>query len=315
MQVDPIAVVVQIHRHLVTGMALRPVADHVDLLIPPQSRAEIVQVRQEQLRVAALLGLALGEEDLAGPPVDRTGDVPLLVVAGRLHLGLLPPDHPHRSDLGIGVDVHLVLEDGRLVVGQLGQELPQGSQPLLSLLIGRPEDGTGPAIDQVGPVQPAADGLATDLDPMEPTQHNGNDLAAPTTSREAELARCLLGDPLGGELDPGWVKARPAAGLVASDRLDALGVESLDPAVDGAAAAIQERGNSDPGVALAQQQEDRRAESDVGVGRSAVEIEEAGALLGSQVEAAFHRGARRKPEVRTHLVLRCSTLSGLQGAI
>ena len=37
------------------------------------------------------------------------------------------------------------------------------------------------------------------------------------------------------------------------DRPDALGMEPLDPSVDGAAAAIQERGDGDPDLPVAQE--------------------------------------------------------------
>jgi hypothetical protein len=75
---------------------------------------------------------------------------------------------------------------------------------------------------------------------------------------------------------------------MAGDRLDALGVEPLDPTVDRAAAAEQQRGDGDPGMAVAEEQEEVRAESDLGIGGAAVEVEEGGALLRGQVEAAFH---------------------------
>src|SRR4051812_5968394 len=99
------------------------------------------------------------------------------------------------------------------------------------------------------------------------------------------------------------------------DRLDALGMEPLDPAIDGATATEEQRGDGDPGMSIAEEQEDVRAESDLGVGRSAIEVQESGALLGGQVEAAFHGCAERQPDVRTHPVLRTWALSGLLGAI
>ena len=42
-----------------------------------------------------------------------------------------------------------------------------------------------------------------------------------------------------------------------------------------------------PGLSVAQEKEDVRAETDVGVGTSAVEVEQGGALFRGQVEAAF----------------------------
>ena len=73
MQFDPVAVpvLVQVDRHLVANVVLRPVADHVDLLVVKQLALQIVQVGQEQSRDATLLWLTLGEEDLTGPPMGR----------------------------------------------------------------------------------------------------------------------------------------------------------------------------------------------------------------------------------------------------
>ena len=99
--------------------------------------------------------------------MDRPGEVPLLVVPRRLDRGLLPLDHPHRADLGVGVDVHLVLEDGRLVGGQPGQQAAQGVELGLPLGVLRPDHRARAAVDQAALVQPAADGLAADLDVVE----------------------------------------------------------------------------------------------------------------------------------------------------
>jgi len=79
-QVDPASVLPQVDRHLVARVALRVVADHVDLSVASQSAPQVVQVCQEQRRVPPLLRPSLGEEDLAGPPVDRAPEVAPLVV-------------------------------------------------------------------------------------------------------------------------------------------------------------------------------------------------------------------------------------------
>jgi len=105
----------------------------VDLVVPPQPAPQVVQVRQEQGRVAPLPRLTLGHEDLTATPVERAGKIPLLVVPRNLDPGLAALEHPHRVDLG--VDVDLVLEDSRLVVGQFGQQLPQRGQLGLALLV------------------------------------------------------------------------------------------------------------------------------------------------------------------------------------
>src|SRR3954464_2600911 len=99
------------------------------------------------------------------------------------------------------------------------------------------------------------------------------------------------------------------------DRLDALGVGALDPAVDGPAAAVEERGDGDPGVAVGEEQEDMRAEADLGVGAVTVEVEESGALLGGRVKAGFHGCAGEWSNRSDQPFLRHPALSGLVGAI
>ena len=139
------------------------------------------------------------------------------------------------------------------MVGHLGQELTQGVEPLLPQLVGRPEHRAGAAVDQPAFAEPAAHGLAADLDVVDLAQQDGDGLAAPAAPQEAEVAWSLLGDPVEGEFDPGGIEAGASAGPVPGDRLDALGVESLDPSVDRATAAIQERGDGDPGLTIAQE--------------------------------------------------------------
>ncbi len=70
--------------------------------------------------------------------------------------------------------------------------------------------------------------------------------------------------------------------------LDALGVEPLDPSVDGSTATEQDGGDGNPGVAVVQEQEDMGSEADLGVVVLAIAVEEFGPLLGIEVDAAFH---------------------------
>lgn len=70
------------------------------------------------------LAVAIGTErhqELARPPVQRPGQVVFLVVARGGDFGLLSPEHPHRPDLGIGLEVDLILKQDDLVGRQVGQ--------------------------------------------------------------------------------------------------------------------------------------------------------------------------------------------------
>src|SRR5882757_4090728 len=79
MHVDPVPVLPQVDRHLIARVAFGVIADYVDLPVMTQLPSQVVQMRQEQSRISPLPRLTLGQEDLAGPPVDRTGEVTLLV--------------------------------------------------------------------------------------------------------------------------------------------------------------------------------------------------------------------------------------------
>lgn len=98
---------------------------------------------QEQRRVPPLLLGPLGDEHLAGPPVDGAGEVPLLVVPRRLNGGLTPSGYPHRAD----PHIHLVLEHGGLVIGQVGEQAAQGVELGLPLGVLRPDDRAESAVD------------------------------------------------------------------------------------------------------------------------------------------------------------------------
>ena len=47
MQLDPIAMIPQVDNHFLAAVALRVVADDVDLAVPSQPDPQVVQVRQE----------------------------------------------------------------------------------------------------------------------------------------------------------------------------------------------------------------------------------------------------------------------------
>src|SRR5262249_8203118 len=82
------------------------VADYVNAAVTTKASSQFVQVSQEEIGIAARTRLT--EDDFACPPVQRSGQVPLGVGAGRDDFGLLASSHPHRTDLGVGVHVHLV---------------------------------------------------------------------------------------------------------------------------------------------------------------------------------------------------------------
>jgi hypothetical protein len=78
--------------------------------------------------------------------------------------------HPHGPDLGVEVQIHLVLEDGRLVRGQVPQQLADLPQfPCLPGVRG-PDRRPRPPPDQARLVQPVADGLGADPHPPDPQQ-------------------------------------------------------------------------------------------------------------------------------------------------
>jgi hypothetical protein len=124
-------------------------------------------------------------------------------------------------------------------------------------------------------VQPAADGLAADVDALGLADQRGERPAGPAAAEEAEVAGGLLGDPLDDDGDPvGGGEAKGSAGLVPAQALHPLGGEPLDPAVDRPGATEQQRGDGDPGVSVVQEQEDVGAEADLGLGGLAVACEQ-----------------------------------------
>lgn len=236
-EVDPLAVLVQVHRHLIAGVTLRVIANDVDLAITPQPASKLIEVLQEYRRVPPLLRRPHHQEDLPGPPVDRPAQVSFLVVAGGLDLRLAALDHPHRADLRAGVDIDVMLEDGRLVVGQFGQDPAQGGE------LGRPSH----------PSAPAADSLAADFD-LVLSEHPPRDgFTAPPAAENPEVPRGALGDALDDNGDPGGGESKGPARLVPGPPPNPFLIERPDPAVDGPGDAGEEGGDSGPGVAVIQE--------------------------------------------------------------
>jgi hypothetical protein len=285
LQLDPIAVLPEVDPHFVAVMELGAVADHMDLPIAPQPMPQVLQMGQEELRIPLR---PTGGEDHPGPPVDRAGDVPLLVGPRRGDGGLLAAPHPHPADLGVGVDVRLVLPDDRLIGRRPGQELAQSLQLGLPSLVLRPDGRPWSAIDDPAAVQPAADCLRADVEPVSAPQQQGQHPAGPAAAEEAEITRQLGGHPVDHDGEAFGVEAKGAAELAPGDALGALLVEPLDPAVDGAGAAEEHGGDLLPGEAIGQQQQDMGAESDLGAGILAISVEQRLVLPGVEVHAARH---------------------------
>ena len=99
MQFDPMAPSGQILADRSAVVETGVVADHVNLSKAAEPRAQVVQVGQEELSVSPRARRR--QQQRAGAPVQRTSQVPLLVVARGDHFGLLAANHPLAADLGV----------------------------------------------------------------------------------------------------------------------------------------------------------------------------------------------------------------------
>src|SRR6516162_6467327 len=224
---------------------------------------------------------------LAGPPMQRTGQITLLVVSRRHHLGLLALEHPHTANLGIQVDVHLILEHHRLLLGRMQQQRPQAGHLGRVVGITARQNGTRSTPDDVGAVQPAAHGLAADILLMDAPQQQDDDLAAPAAAQEAKGAGGALCDPTNQDSDPAVQQARSACGQAQQGGNTAL-LEAALPAGDGAGAAIAEVGDGGPGVAVGQQEDEVGAQVEGRIGSMTVGVQEALAFVGLQHDTGRH---------------------------
>ena len=100
-----------------------------------------------------------------------------------MFLGLLAAPHPHAPDLGVEVDIDFVLEHHRLVVRQRPQQVPQVLHLGVVLGVASLQDRTRAAPDQLGAVQPAADGLRADPDALLLPQDEHEDGTAPAAAQ------------------------------------------------------------------------------------------------------------------------------------
>src|SRR3954453_714275 len=84
------------------------VADDVNDPITAEALTQIIEVGDEERSVAVSTGGR--HQQSAGPPMQRPGDMNLLVVARRDDFGLLATRHPARADFGIEMDIDLILK-------------------------------------------------------------------------------------------------------------------------------------------------------------------------------------------------------------
>lgn len=91
------------------------VQDHVDLLRPP---VVLIQLPQQFHEQPTHLLLPFDPMDHPRPRVQRPRQVALAVLPRRQHLFLLAVAHPVVANLGVQVDIHLVLVQRHLVPGE-----------------------------------------------------------------------------------------------------------------------------------------------------------------------------------------------------
>src|SRR5438067_2061722 len=89
----------QVALHEPAGMNAGVITDHMNLAVAEQLTAQVIEVAHEQSGGAPLFGKPLGDNQRSRTPVERAGQVALLVGPGRRNLDLLPLPHPHRADL------------------------------------------------------------------------------------------------------------------------------------------------------------------------------------------------------------------------
>jgi hypothetical protein len=198
--------------------------------------------------------------------------------------GLPALEPPHPADLGVGVDLHLVLPDRRLVLGQVFQQFPQFGPLGLPLLFLRLEGGPGPTVDPMAAMEPAADGLPARRHAFAFAEQQGQHDARPAAAEEAEVTGRLGGHPGDEHGDPAEPQPNGAAALPAGQPRDPLGWEPLEPAVDRAGAPEEQGLDGVPGGSPCQQEEDGDAEAKFGVGVLAVDPQKRVGLLRRQGE-------------------------------
>ncbi len=192
MPCDPTRMLPEVLDHLMAGGEPRVVADPGDLPGPSPPPPPLLPVLEEQRRVPPRFGSGLGEEPRPGPPVDRTGPMPVAVGARCRNLGLLSLEHPHPPELVVGVDLDRVPPEDRLVIRQAlrqGPKLGRSGRPLFFVGWG---DGSGPPVNPVPPGEQPAARLPAGRDAFAFPEQQGRHGRAPAAAREAEVAGVSL---------------------------------------------------------------------------------------------------------------------------
>ena len=168
-------------------MEARVVAHDMDHSVTAKLPSQVVQVSDEQRGVAPPRWSR--QQQSAGPPMQRAGQVALLVVARRDDFGLLAANHPTRADLGVQVHVNFILEDDRLGGGQLSNQPPDLPQFVRVVWIAGTDDGAWSVPDELHAVHSPAHGLRTEANALAFPQQQGQQLTGPAAAEEAEVLR------------------------------------------------------------------------------------------------------------------------------
>lgn len=143
-------------------------------------------------------------------------------------------EHPHPSNLGIGVDLNFILPHDGLVARQVFEQFPKFSQLDLTLLDVGLEHRPGTSVNQLVAMESAADGFPADVEAFTLPQEQSQKRTGPATAKEAEVAGGLGGHPGDEEGDPSEAQAKGSTPLPPGQSLNPAVLESLEPAIHGA---------------------------------------------------------------------------------
>src|SRR5512135_2973837 len=173
--------------------------------------------------------------------------------------------------------------------------MPQFGQLDLSLRRVLLEDRPGSSIHQVATLELAADRLPAGPHAFPLAAQQGQRGAGPAAAEEAEVAGGLRGHPGDEDGDPSQAEATGAATLPSGEPGDPLGLEPLEPAIDGAGAAEEHGLDGVPRVALGQQEDDMGPEAAFGVWVLPINGEQFVVLLGGPGERLGHDASVSEP--------------------
>jgi hypothetical protein len=105
----------------------------------------------------------------------------------------LAASHPAGTDLGVEMDVHLILKNGRFIRRHLGQEAMKLSQFFCTIWVRRAYDRPWTPPHKTQAVQPAAHRLTTEANTSFPRQDFRKGLARPARAKVPKILRrsCL----------------------------------------------------------------------------------------------------------------------------